>query len=663
MNWWGGFILQARRAALTAGAASFLTLISFLIFRSHELQAPSAYHGVWITLPAVNEGAAHIADAQVGEGAVQEHSDGETTTSPAFDQVREAVTTATSSTQAASSALAVSGASQVPSLEVGDKEPHQSPGILLSSTDSTAVEKTSVPIFAQGAVQHNGPLFAINLESTLQPTDSSAVVKHPGFERHRLYVTRFEKDGQTWHRLRLGFFQSEKSARQALAELRSVFPDAWVTRIPPEEVLASAGSAIHEPPSDTDSPILLVEVAPEPSSEPPATGSSHLDLVIPEVLTGSSVDIGTFEGQQSEPEAAPQVALDSSLFEPQTAGNSLPDSSGSASPGFRFRDSPYKASSGELALLQRWEASNEGVPAAAGDGLVFAHSGESEFSGETFGLSEVSPDFGKEGEWEQDTSLSSDLQLSNSTRVTLGHSYSGSRSREYENFGAEFVGLSNDWEEDTLNNTALKIGLWGDRLELTSLHSLSRHDEVVPGDDVGMGQGFFQGLDADLLSGESFSLSISGSYGIADGTYSPSEDDDDEDDFARMPGSGTEAMEYGLEAGFALGFADLSLTHEKTWETEDIGEDYQNLVSSDYVVGLGFDSLDLMLSYNQSSETEGRGEDRERETSVGYEAEAEYEVQALRGLLGDPFGTAFWGYAPTSVSLSYGIKQSRAQGD
>jgi hypothetical protein len=314
-------------------------------------------------------------------------------------------------------------------------------------------------------------------------------------------------------------------------------------------------------------------------------------------------------------------------------------------------------------MLQRWEASNEGAPAAAGDGLVFAPSGESEFSGETFGLSEVSPDFGKEGEWEQDTSFSSDLQLSNSARVTLGHSYSGSRSREYEDFGAEFIGLSNDWEEDTLNNTALKIGLWGDRLELTSLYSLSRHDEVVSGDDAVMGQGFFQGLDADLLSGESFSLSISGSYGVADDAYGSSGDDDDEDDFARMPGSGTEAMEYGLEAGFALGFTDLSLTHEKTWETEDIGEDYQNLVSSDYVVGLGFDSLDLMLSYNQSSETEGRGEDRERETSVGYAARAEYEVQALRGLLGDPFGAAFWDYAPTSISASYGIQQSKGSSD
>jgi hypothetical protein len=56
---------------------------------------------------------------------------------------------------------------------------------------------------------------------------------------------------------------------------------------------------------------------------------------------------------------------------------------------------------------------------------------------------------------------------------------------------------------------------------------------------------------------------------------------------------------------------------------------------------------------------EGRGEDRERRTSVGYAAEAEYEVQALRDLLGDPFGATFWSYAPTSISASYGIQQSK----
>ena len=126
-----------------------------------------------------------------------------------------------------------------------------------------------------------------------------------------------------------------------------------------------------------------------------------------------------------------------------------------------FRQSSYRASSTELALLQRWDASGEGPLGSVAANAPFAGSGgswvsvESEFSGETFGLPEISPAFGQVGEWEQDTSLSSDLQLSNSARVTLGHSYSGSRSREYENFAAAFVGLSDAWEEDTLNNSAV----------------------------------------------------------------------------------------------------------------------------------------------------------------------------------------------------------------
>jgi hypothetical protein len=44
-----------------------------------------------------------------------------------------------------------------------------------------------------------------------------------GFETHRLYTTRFAKDGRTWHRLRLGFFPSEREAGQALNDVRALY--------------------------------------------------------------------------------------------------------------------------------------------------------------------------------------------------------------------------------------------------------------------------------------------------------------------------------------------------------------------------------------------------------------------------------------------------------
>ncbi len=78
MNWWGGVILQVRRAAYTACAASFFTLVAFLIIRSHDLQAPSAYHGVWLTLPAVDEGSARLASAELDEAQSEQRTDNET---------------------------------------------------------------------------------------------------------------------------------------------------------------------------------------------------------------------------------------------------------------------------------------------------------------------------------------------------------------------------------------------------------------------------------------------------------------------------------------------------------------------------------------------------------------------------------------------------------
>jgi hypothetical protein len=559
---------------------------------------------------------------------------------------------------------------QVAGLGLGSVEEAspQSIGDSQKTAVSRLIEKTSVPVSAQEPVRHGGPLFAINLELALQSNDSPAVAMHPRFESRRLYVTRFENNGEIWRRLRLGFFQSKETAQLALADLWSTYPNAWVTRIEPKELAEASGAAIWQSAS-YDNPAVQVAAAPEPASEAPETGKSYLDLAIPEVTVKPDVGDGASDGQRTVVEEATQVALTPSSPEPEVTDSSLADISGAGSPAFGFRSSDYRVSSSELALLQRWNKSGEGTPVAVGVGLSFAGSDaswgsiESEFNGGTFGLSEVSPAFGKEDEWEQQTSLSSNLQFRNGAQVTLGHSYKGERNSEDENFGLDFVGQSEDWEEDTLNDTTLKIGLWGDRLEFSSLYSVSRHDEASFGDDVVTGQGLFQSLNANLFQGEGISLSISGSYGTADDAYSSSaggDDDEDSDGSAAPLRAGTEAMDYGLEAEFALGFADLSLSHDTTWETKDLNDDYEQQVSSDYELGLGFDAVDLTVSYNTTVETSGRGEDRDREKSVEYEAEVGYQVQALRGLLGNSFGETFWNVAPDHVSASYGIKQSKA---
>ena len=50
-----------------------------------------------------------------------------------------------------------------------------------------------------------------------------------------LYATEFEKDGVLWHRLRLGFFNSSREAKQAMKKLIKRFPTAWVARVSAQE--------------------------------------------------------------------------------------------------------------------------------------------------------------------------------------------------------------------------------------------------------------------------------------------------------------------------------------------------------------------------------------------------------------------------------------------
>ena len=71
----------------------------------------------------------------------------------------------------------------------------------------------SVEAASHEPVGDETPIYTINLESTPRPADPSPFAERLGLEQYRVYTTQFEKDGRTWHRLRLGFFESERDAR------------------------------------------------------------------------------------------------------------------------------------------------------------------------------------------------------------------------------------------------------------------------------------------------------------------------------------------------------------------------------------------------------------------------------------------------------------------
>lgn len=77
-------------------------------------------------------------------------------------------------------------------------------------------------------------LYVINLSST-----SSAPViddrQRAVIDGRVLYETEFEKDSQTWHRLRLGFFETREDAEATRKQLVGLYPDSWVVKITPAE--------------------------------------------------------------------------------------------------------------------------------------------------------------------------------------------------------------------------------------------------------------------------------------------------------------------------------------------------------------------------------------------------------------------------------------------
>ncbi|MFQ5329934.1 MAG: SPOR domain-containing protein [Thermodesulfobacteriota bacterium] len=86
--------------------------------------------------------------------------------------------------------------------------------------------------------------YAVNLRSSKSPVNVSDIPPLDILKTHRLYTTQLLKGDVVWHRLRLGFFSSNKNAQKALVSLKSAYPDAWVTKVSKLERIDSFESAI-----------------------------------------------------------------------------------------------------------------------------------------------------------------------------------------------------------------------------------------------------------------------------------------------------------------------------------------------------------------------------------------------------------------------------------
>lgn len=81
--------------------------------------------------------------------------------------------------------------------------------------------------------------YAINLASSRQPFIPENLPRLEEFKTYRLYTTLFDKNGKTWHRLRLGFFESNIKATAVMNKLTSHYPHAWVAEVSSNERMQS----------------------------------------------------------------------------------------------------------------------------------------------------------------------------------------------------------------------------------------------------------------------------------------------------------------------------------------------------------------------------------------------------------------------------------------
>jgi general secretion pathway protein D len=142
-------------------------------------------------------------------------------------------------------------------------EPGIQPRIKMGS--GVFLRESPVPTGLEGDIQADlSKPYVINLVSLLEPYSASSLPGDAVYRTHRVYVVPFEKGGNTWYRLRLGFFESRAAAEAVQAELESDFPGSWVDRASSGEIRQSAKASITEPvrtSAGTESFLASTEIA------------------------------------------------------------------------------------------------------------------------------------------------------------------------------------------------------------------------------------------------------------------------------------------------------------------------------------------------------------------------------------------------------------------
>jgi len=130
---------------------------------------------------------------------------------------------------------------------------------------------------AKPAVAIPGGLYVVNILSQPKDIGDLPAARAEALAGTTAYETRFERDGQTWHRLRVGFFETREAADAASARLAKLFPEAWVVKVTAQERAQGVASRLDIGAGATPLATSVAPAAPLSSEQQLAAAKAEAD--------------------------------------------------------------------------------------------------------------------------------------------------------------------------------------------------------------------------------------------------------------------------------------------------------------------------------------------------------------------------------------------------
>jgi hypothetical protein len=214
-----------------------------------------------------------------------------------------------------------------------------------TSTAQLAVTPQHAPI-APGSGTGSA-LFVINLCASIAPVrlDGNNI---PGLENYRLYQVARNEDGRTRHRLRLGFFTSEKHAESVLTVVRQQYPTAFTACLCEEDRRFARGY-LPESATAQSKPVAVqsrpVAVQPKPVAAQPAPAATKPAAAQPVAKqAATSAPAKQVAPKQTLPAVKKAASTDSETieltWEPETPAKALAAKAASPAPAAKTVAAP-----------------------------------------------------------------------------------------------------------------------------------------------------------------------------------------------------------------------------------------------------------------------------------------------------------------------------------